>query len=396
MRTIILSIFLAGCGLSPTTDPKGNDSGQVIEDTLMIGDIQVSPPSLDFGVVQLGSEETMDVRLTNLGDYDAELSSAYLEGDTAFTLTSTSPMTMAPGESASVIVSFTPSAEQDYLGTLNLLVAGEVDIAVLDIFGTASTDVPVDTGDTDTQNTGAAALSLDSTQVDFGKVPIGTIAARTVEVTNTGGEDVLITDVTSTLGDIQGDMSVPVVLSPGESEDLLINYAPSSETEVTATVEIVSDLPSQAPTVTVTGIGYEACEICEPLLYVSTGGSDSYTMDQFKASAFNNPDEQTLTLNNYGDMDLIISAIDIVNDGDAPTELTCGTDGNYSLGSVSLPLTIPAFSYASVSVKYKYDGSAGFCGEFSIDSSVNVLTITSNSGSGSSYGITLGGGYSLL
>ena len=103
-----------------------------------------------------------------------------------------------------------------------------------------------------------------------------------------------------------------------------------------------------------------------------------------------------MTLSNTGDMDLVVTAIDIVNDTDSPSKLICGRDGNYSLGSVSLPLTIPAFGAASVPVRYRYSGSSPFCGEYSFDSSVNVLTITSNSGLGTTYNISLGGGYTFL
>jgi hypothetical protein len=74
----------------------------------------------------------------------------------------------------------------------------------------------------------------------------------------------------------------------------------------------------------------------------------------------------------------------------------CGRDGNYNLGSVSLPLTIPAFGAASVPVRYRYSGSSLLCGEYSFDSAVNVLTITSNSATGSTYSISLGGGYTIF
>lgn len=395
MRAIFLAVVLSGCGLNPISTQPFSDTGAPVTDYMMIGDIQVSPSTLDFGAVQPKSSSTLEVTLTNLGGSDAELSSAYLEGDTAFSVTTSAPEGITPGASAVVTVSFSPTVEQDYLGTLNILIAGEAEIAVMDISGVGSFDASTDT-DTDTTPSGDGVLSLSDDLVEFGKVPIGTTAARSVEVTNTGGEDVMISDVTSTLDVVSGDLGVPLLLSPGESEDLLIQYAPTQETEIVATLTIESDAPGASQTVTVTGIGYEACEICEPRLMVTTGGSDSYTMDQFNATSLNNPDEQTMTLSNTGDMDLVVTAIDIVNDTEAPTKLTCGRDGNYALGSVSLPLTIPAFGAASVPVRFRYSGSALFCGELSFDSSVNVLTITSNSATGAAYSISLGGIYTFL
>jgi hypothetical protein len=396
MRAIFLAVIFSGCGLNPISAEPPSESGSAITDYMMIGDVQVSPSVLDFGAVQPDSSATLEVTLTNLGSSDAELSSAYLEGDTAFSVTTSAPEGITPGAEAVVTVSFTPTVEQDYIGTLNILLAGEPDIAVMDISGIGSFDASSDTGDTDTTPSGTGELTLSNDVVDFGKVPIGTTAARSVEVTNTGGEDILISDVTSTIAVVSGDLGVPLLLSPGESEDLLIQYAPTQETEIVATLTIESDAPGASPTVTVTGIGYEACEICEPRLMVTTGGSDSYTMDQFNATTLNNPDEQTMTLNNTGDMDLVVTAIDIVNDNDTPSKVFCGRDGNYNLGSVSLPLTIPAFGAASVPVRYRYSGSSLLCGEYSFDSAVNVLTITSNSATGSTYSISLGGGYTIF
>jgi len=398
MRTLIPVLLLAGCGLNPISKAPGpDDSGDVnVDDFLMIGDIRVSPATLSFGAVLLNSDDTIEVTLTNLGDAEAELSSAYLEGDTAFGITTTAPEAIVTGGSAVVTVSFSPTAEQDYLGTLNLLIAGESDIAALDISGIGSLTVDTDTDTGDTTGGGDGTLSLESTTVDFGKVPIGTTAGRSIEVTNTGGTDVLIKEVTSTASVFIGDLGVPLVLSPGESEDLLIQYVPTAETTSSGTLTIVND-SARDPEVSVTGMGYEACDICESRIQVTTGGTDSaYTMDQFKASSLNNPDEQSLFIQNTGDMPLTISGIAITNDTNAPSEITCGTDGVYSLGSASFPIVLEEFGSTSVPVRFKYNGSGFVCGEFSIDSSENVLVISSDADNGTSYTVTLGGGYSLF
>lgn len=397
MRALFLTLLVAGCGLNPISKaPVTGDSGFTDDDFMMIGDVRVSPAEVAFGQALLDADTTIEVKLTNLGDSDAELSSAYLEGDTAFTLTTATPEVMSSGASASVVVTFSPDAEQDFSGTLNLLIAGEADIAVLDISGTGSltvdTDTDTDTGDTN--NTGAGKLSLETTRIEIGKAPTNSTTARTVEVTNTGGEDVLISDVVSDNPALAGDLGVPVVLSPGESEDLLISLVPTTVGSFSGTLTIENDSGTD-PTITVVATAYEACEICDPILSVITGGSDAYTMDQFKATSINNPDEQSLTLTNIGDVDMEISDITIVNDSDAASKLICGRDGSYSLGAMTLPATIPPNSSISVPVRYRYSGSSAFCGEFSLDASVNVLTILSDATT-PSYGISLGGGYSVF
>ena len=392
-----LSFFiLTGCGLDPmSSSPDLTDSGVVDPgDVLMIGDLQVSPSSLDFGDILLEASVSQEVALTNTGSDTINLSSAYLDGDTAYTLTAaTTPLDIASGETLSLVVGFTPDAEQTYSGTLNLLVSGEADFAVVDLTGvgslTGDTSSGNDTGDTDT-DPDTTGISVSTDTISFGTVDIGTSESESVTITNTGTVEIMLQDVATTAsGIVEGDLDTPMLLDAGESTTFSVTYTPTDEVNTTAILTIENDSGDE-PEIAVTGTGYQNCTICSPVLAVSTGGSNSSSMDQF-SSNFGASDAQSLLIYNNGDTDLVIDNVTLTNDTAANSTLICGTAGSYTMSSLS-KTTIGAYSSTSVTVTYTFSGS-GACGEVSLYplSYENTIVIESNDLSYPEYVITLGG-----
>ena len=393
----LLMLLLTGCGLEPISKGAGDgDDSGAGGSSLMVGDVRISPAEVDFGQVLLDSTGEITVELKNTGSDYAGLGSAFLEGSTAFDLVATETPVELGGDAVVLTVTFTPDAEQPYEGSLNLLLDGEADFTVLPITGTGTLEVTTGDDTGDTTGGGSGALSLSQSSADLGRVAIGSAQSTSITVTNTGDAEVLISDVQSTVAEFTGDIGEPVVLAPGDAEDLLVLFSPSAETVYSGTLTLVNDSGTD-PTISVTGEGFEDCSICQPILQVTTGGSAATTMDQFKATATNNPDIQTLTLMNTGDLKLTVTGITITNDNNPPSKIICGTDGTYALGSVSFPIELEAFETASVPVRFGYSGSELFCGENALfDTSGNLMTIKSDSAAGSEVVITLGGVYSLF
>jgi hypothetical protein len=395
MRALYFFI-LPGCGLDPIgTSPDLTDSGLTdSDDVLMIGNLQVSPSSLDFGDILLNADVSQEITLSNTGSDTVSLSSAYLDGDTAYTLTiASTPLDISSGEDISMVIGFSPDAEQTYSGTLNLLVSGEADFAIVDITGvgslTGGTGTGDDTGDTDT-DLGTTGISVSTDTISFGTVDIGNTESESVTITNTGSVEVMLQDVATTAaGVVEGDLETPMLLEEGESTTFSVTYTPTDEVNTTAILTIEND-SGEEPEIAVTGTGYQNCTICSPVLAVSTGGSNSSSMDQF-ASNFGSADAQTLLIYNNGDTDLEISDITLTNDTTSSSTLICGTAGSYTMSSLSTT-TIGAYSSASVTVTYTFSGS-GVCGEVSLYplSYENTIVIESNDLSYPEYVITLGG-----
>jgi len=386
-------LVMTGCGLDPLTDgPEDSDSGEVgLDDVLMLGDLQVSPGSIDFGDVLIDASATEEITLSNLGSDTISISSAYLDGDTAYSLTAAAPVDLAGGEDTSLVLTFAPDAEQTYTGTLNLLVSGEVDFAVIDITGIGSLTGSTGGEDTDdTDDTGTTGLSVSTSTVSFGTVDIGDVASETVTITNTGSNDIMLQDVATTAsGLVEGDLSTPMLLSSGETADFQVTYTPAEEVSTTAILTIENDSGDE-PEIAVTGTGYQNCTICAPLLFVSTGGTASDSMDQF-TSTFGLTDSHNLVIQNNGDVDLEIDSITLTNDTASASTLICGTGGRYSMSSTS-SIVLEAYASTTITVDYTYTGS-GVCGEVSLYplNYENTIVIESNDLSYPEYVITLGG-----
>ncbi|MFO7655139.1 MAG: S8 family serine peptidase [Candidatus Krumholzibacteriia bacterium] len=82
-------------------------------------DLSVAPVSLEFGGVFLGATPTAEVLLTNLGT-DVVTVSAVTSSEAAFTFAPGAPIALAPRQTEAVTVTFTPTAAQDYAGTLTI------------------------------------------------------------------------------------------------------------------------------------------------------------------------------------------------------------------------------------------------------------------------------------
>lgn len=84
-----------------------------------VPELQVSPDPLDHGNIGVGCGRDNVATLTSVGAYDITVSEIGVQGD-GFTLNNlpTLPITLAPGESTTVGVNFTPTASDAYSGSL--------------------------------------------------------------------------------------------------------------------------------------------------------------------------------------------------------------------------------------------------------------------------------------
>ena len=370
--------------MQPISDAS-DDSGIADEsDILVVGNLQLSPSYIDFGVSLIDTVTTNTVVLTNIGSQPLTISSAFLDGDAAFSLFATAPLVLDGEQEAVFEIEFTPTAEQTFDGELNVLVSGHADMGLIPLFGEGShTSVDQD-GD------GDGELSLSATEIDFGVVDISTTAVEMVTVTNNGTADIMLTDIATTaVGIVTGEMDLPALLSPGDQRELGIVYTPQEEVITSAVLTIEND-SSTAPSISVTGEGFQNCTFCAPVLSVYTGGSNNTSMDQF-SSSFGMADTHTLTLQNNGDEPLEIYDINVTNDTNSFAKIICGTAGSYTIAG-STAMSIAPYESGTIEVSYSFTGT-GICGEVCVYpiNNENTLTISSNDPNDSEFIVTLGG-----
>src|SRR4051794_14640462 len=91
-------------------------------------------------------------------------------------------------------------------------------------------------------STSPPSVTATPTSADFGAVLVGTTASRTVALTNSGGNDTIITAVNTsdaTFG-VSG-LALPATISPGGSTTLSITVTPSSAGPISGSVSFVSN-----------------------------------------------------------------------------------------------------------------------------------------------------------
>jgi hypothetical protein len=88
------------------------------------GVLDADPTSLDFGEVEVGSNETLTISLTNSGGEAVEVTDVVVADSEVFSVTGTLPETIEPGASANVQVQFAPDAEGPFTANLTVLHSG--------------------------------------------------------------------------------------------------------------------------------------------------------------------------------------------------------------------------------------------------------------------------------
>ena len=264
-------------------------------------DIELVPTQLLFGAVEVGQSVTMDAEIWSLGDADLELGTLVQTGSDEFLLeTNPGQEVLAPGESALLTVTYTPT-------DLNPD-AGAVEIPSND------PDEPLVTLLLSGEHEAVPDIEVTPLEVDFGLVDQGTAVTDAVMVTNVGTGDLMVEAPVIT-GSPEFSISAaqfPTTIAAGASELMLVSYAPADLSSDTGEITITSDDPDE-PTVVVDLLGSASpipdIELQPPLL-------------QFGLILPGNTAVMDATVSNVGTSDLTLGSLFL----DAGAEFTMSVD----------------------------------------------------------------------
>ncbi len=338
------------------------------------GQLTVTPSSITFGSVPVGTTQTQSATLANSGGSSLTISQATVNGN-GFTLSGlTMPLTLGAGQSVVVSVSFTPPAGGPDSGSIALgfVVSTQGHNGKGHGGGLAGTNstvmVPV-------SGTGMTAGQLVATpaSVSLGNVQVGTNQTQQVTITNSGGTIVTISQATTIgTGFSASGLALPLTLAAGQSQSFNVTFAPQVAGTVSGSISLASDATN--PTLSI----LLSATAVTPGSLVSNPSSLSFGNVQTGTS-------QTLsaTLTNSGGTSVTISQASASGSG-------------YTLSGLSLPTTLSAGQSKTFSVQFAPQTSGSVSGNVAITSDASNPTLNVPlSGSGVTPG-TLGASPSSL
>ena len=208
--------------------------------------IALSPGSLAFGIVTVGASRTLGVQVQNTGSATLNVASITrcAGTPTEVTWTLSTPVAVAPGEGATLDVTYAPAADGS-------LPAG----ACLTVASNDPSAPAVDLGLTGTGSTTLVpAIALAPAAVDFGVVTVGISKTLSVNIENTGNGALTVSSVSLCAGTpavLTWTPAAPPTIAGGSSATLDVTYAPTSADALPAgaCLALASDDPAN-PTIT--------------------------------------------------------------------------------------------------------------------------------------------------
>jgi trimeric autotransporter adhesin len=219
----LIVTFTPQPGASTSTTRLGaieinSDASTALEFVSLVGNtipspLVLSPISLDFGSVQLGSSAQLPIQVTNTSSTPAFFTGIATSGD--YTATGTCPTpgnTLAPSTSCTITVTFTPSQTGIRTGTVGI--------------STSLSTLPINA--TLTGIGTQSHLQLTPTSLNFGSIAVGASSSLTFTLTNTGTASLRALALSVT-----GDYAITVpcnltTIAPGASCTVTVTFTPTA------------------------------------------------------------------------------------------------------------------------------------------------------------------------
>jgi hypothetical protein len=217
--SLIVVIFVAA--LIPVSAQRQSSSASNHNSGLLTA----NPTSLAFGNVQLGSFATLTETLTNTGSASLTIYNDSTTGN-GFALSGvTLPLTIAPGQSYTLSVDFSPTSSGSAAGTAS--------------FGYKnwknSLNVPL-TG----SGTAAGQLTVSPAVLTFGNVTLGTSGSLSGTLAASGSAVTISSASSSNSQFVLSGLSLPMTLSAGQTANFTVAFTPQASGPASGTLSFLN------------------------------------------------------------------------------------------------------------------------------------------------------------
>ena len=294
--------------------------------------VSATPSSLSFGSVNAGSSSAKSVTLTNGGNANVTISQISVSAKDVTASGITTPTTLAPGQTAGMSLTFSPTAAETVTGNVTVTNA-QGSSAVIPVSGTGV----------------QAAMSLTPASVSFGNVTVGSPNSQTIQLSNTGTGALTITQLSVTgSGFSTSTVSLPLSLNPGASTTFNTQFAPQASGSASGSISLVSNAPTSPNTISLSGTGVSA----------SLTLSMSPTSLSFATVNTGSSAQQTVTINNTGNSSVTISQISASGAG-------------FSLTGAGTPVTLTASQSMQIVVHFSPTAAGSVNGSVTVTSNAS-------------------------
>lgn len=311
----------------------------------LVGEAQlaVSPAQLSFGSVFPSAEKTLQLDLSNTGFGNVGLVLSDVTAEPAAEVRiGALPASVPSGGSHVLDVTWAPTAERFLRGTVTLTPVGRTVVpTVIPLLGTSIRN---------------ASLDLEpASGIDFGNVDVGQTSTAMLQITNRGGQDLVLSSVRLTGVPSAATMSiewppgsVTSTLASLRSTTALIHLEATAAARLDAKIEIQSnDLAQPTVELPVTGL------LAKPQLAVDPVSVSFGTVPQGWAQV------TPVTLSNAGYGELVINNVSMV----------LGSSQLFSLKTVpTFPARLKHDERLALEVEFRAEAAASFSATMAVES----------------------------
>jgi hypothetical protein len=191
--------------------------------------IEVTPSSVNFGNVTVGTTDSQTMRLANTGTADLTITKISASG-AGFSESGLSiPQTLPAGQNTTLTASFKPTGTKAQAGSI--------------VISSNASGSPLSISLTGSGVTTNTRLSASPTSVNFGTITVGTTSSQNVLLTNTGNTNVAISSVATVGTGFTSTGGANATLTPNQSINVAISFSPIAPGGVAGTLTISSNAP---------------------------------------------------------------------------------------------------------------------------------------------------------
>ncbi len=255
--------------------------------------LSVSPSSVAFGTVSVGSEVTKTVQLASTGTASVTISGMTFSGSGVSVSGLAMPMTLAAGKDASLTITYKPSSAGTLAGSVSIASNASDPSELIGLSGTATT-APTST------------LTATPSSITFGNVVVGTQTTQTIRLANSGTANVTVSGLAPSVAAVSvSGLSVPITLAPGTSANFTAAFKPTAASSVSGKITVTSNATDSSMPIALTGTG----EAAVPQLTASP------TSVSFGNATVGSSNVKQVTVTNTGNVSTTISSAAVAGTG---------------------------------------------------------------------------------